>query len=83
MQSEVRELGGYRVLALIEREHRKRKERVPGKKQRWYRARYIYARIRLPDGTRRDIYLGTPGVARKRGRPRVENLSGESPESAR
>jgi len=60
---------GYRICGLITREQKKRR-RVKGRARGFYEGIYVYVRVRLPDGKRRDIYLGTPGEARAPGRPK-------------
>lgn len=74
MMTGILELGGYRVVGLLLRRQRKRR-RVHGRARGWYSGEYVYLRVRLPDGTRRDLYLGRPGVARRRGRPSRDEKS--------
>lgn len=62
-------LFGYTIRFLI-REQKKRR-RVNGRARGFYRGKkYLYVRVRLPDGRRRDVYLGLVDLvdAGRRGR---------------
>lgn len=61
---------GYKILGILWRYQRKRKKKN-GKKAGFYeRKSYAYVRVRMPDGKKRDFYLGRPdrpAVPQKRG----------------
>lgn len=82
-KTEIYAAHGYRVLGLLIREQRKRK-RVNGRARGFYEGKYVYVRVRLPDGKKRDFYLGTESApARRRGKSRVEKGAGELAATAR
>ena len=65
----VNEAHGYKVLGLLVREQRKRR-RVNGKARGFYEGKYLYVRVRLVDGRKRDLYLGTAAAPARSSRRR-------------
>lgn len=74
---------GYSVVKVFCREQKKRR-RQNGRARGFYEGKYIYLRVRLPDGTKRDVYLGRPGApAKPRPRRGGERAGAPAPVPAR
>lgn len=69
----VLEAHGYKVLGLVVRKQKHRKQTAKRKRRSVYEGVFIYVRVRLVNGRKRDLYLGTPAAAAARPKKRVEN----------
>lgn len=68
------EAHGYKVFGIIVRTHKYKKQTKGKSRRSKYEGKGIYVRVRLVDGRRRDLYLGTPAAAAARwSKPGVEN----------